>query len=78
METRSSLWYSSFGEMPIFRCSSFTVSENADVAASYFVASRFFSSQLTLCEFYPLEYNALVLPLPSISDVVSCRTNCKP
>jgi hypothetical protein len=37
----------SFGESPIFRCSSFTVSENADVAASYSLASRVFSSQLT-------------------------------
>jgi hypothetical protein len=45
VEIRSSLRYSSFGEVPIFRCSSVTASENADVAASYSVASRVFSSQ---------------------------------
>jgi hypothetical protein len=47
VDIRSSLLYSSLGEVPIFRCSSFTASENADVAASYSVASRISSSQLT-------------------------------
>ena len=43
---RSSRWYSSFAEVPIFFRSSVTASENFPVAASYSVASRFFSSQL--------------------------------
>jgi len=47
VDIRSSLLYSSFGEVPIFRCSSFTASENADVAGWYSLASRAFSSQST-------------------------------
>jgi hypothetical protein len=47
VEIRSRLLYSSFGEVPILRCSSFTASENADVAASYPVRSLVFSSQFT-------------------------------
>jgi hypothetical protein len=47
LEIRSRLLYSSFGEVPIFRCSSFMASESADVAALYSVKSLVFSSQLT-------------------------------
>jgi hypothetical protein len=47
-EIRSSRLYSSFGDVPIFRFSSFTASENAAVAESYSFARRAFSSQLTL------------------------------
>ena len=47
LELRSSRWYTSLGDVRFFRCSSFTASENADVAASYSVTSRAFSSQAT-------------------------------
>ena len=45
---RSSRSYSSLGDVPIFRRSSFTASENFDVSVSYSIASRAFSSQNTL------------------------------
>jgi hypothetical protein len=45
VEIRSSRLYSSFGEVPIVRCNAVTASQNADVAASYSIASRVFSSQ---------------------------------
>jgi hypothetical protein len=38
--------YSSFGDVPIFRCSCFTASENLAVAALYSFTRRAFSSQL--------------------------------
>jgi hypothetical protein len=50
LEIRSSRWYSAFGEVPIFRCSSFTASENASVDLWYSIASRVFSSQLITAE----------------------------